>query len=108
MRVAVQPERMSSYGISLEDVRQTLVAGNAHRPKGMVEDEHQSWQIEANDQARTPAEYAGMVIRYQNNRAVRVQDVAQVTEAMQDVRTDGISQGKPAVLLCCFSNQARM
>ena len=102
VRVAVQPERMSSYGISLEDVRQTLVAGNAHRPKGMVEDEHQSWQIEANDQARAPDEYAGMVIRYQNNRAVRVQDVAKVTEAMQDVRTDGISQGKPAVLLVLF------
>ncbi len=102
VRVAVQPERMSSYGISLEDVRQTLVAGNAHRPKGMVEDEQQSWQIEANDQARTPDEYAGMVIRYQNNRAVRVQDVAQVTEAMQDVRTDGISQGKPAVLLVLY------
>ncbi len=102
VRVAVQPERMSSYGISLEDVRQTLVAGNAHRPKGLVEDEHQSWQIEANDQARTPEEYAGMVIRYQNNRAVRVQDVAKVTEAMQDVRTDGISQGKPAVLLVLY------
>ena len=102
VRVAVQPERMSSYGISLEDVRQTLVAGNAHRPKGLVEDENQSWQIEANDQARTPAEYAGMVIRYQNNRTVRVQDVAQVTEAMQDVRTDGISQGKPAVLLVLY------
>jgi multidrug efflux pump len=102
VRVAVQPERMSSYGISLEDVRQTLVAGNAHRPKGMVEDEHQSWQIEANDQARTPDEFAGMVIRYQNNRAVRVQDVAKVTEAMQDVRTDGISQGKPAVLLVLY------
>ena len=102
VRVAVQPERMSSYGISLEDVRQTLVAGNAHRPKGMLEDENQSWQIEANDQARTPAEYAGMVIRYQNNRAVRVQDVAKVTEAMQDVRTDGISQGKPAVLLVLY------
>jgi multidrug efflux pump len=102
VRVAVQPERMSSYGISLEDVRQTLVAGNAHRPKGVVEDKHQSWQIEANDQARTPDEYAGMVIRYQNNRAVRVQDVAHVTEAMQDVRTDGISQGKPAVLLVLY------
>ena len=102
VRVAVQPERMSAYGIALEDVRQTLVAGNVHRPKGMVEDASQAWQIEANDQARTPAEYADMVIRYQNNRAVRVQDVARVTEAMQDVRTDGISQGKPAVLLVLY------
>ncbi|MSQ65086.1 MAG: multidrug transporter subunit MdtC [Limnohabitans sp.] len=102
VRVAVQPERMSAYGIALEDVRQTLVAGNVHRPKGVVEDASQAWQIEANDQARTPAEYADMVIRYQNNRAVRVQDVARVTEAMQDVRTDGISQGKPAVLLVLY------
>ena len=102
VRVAVQPDRLSAYGLSLDDVRQTLVAGNAHRPKGMVEDEHQAWQIEANDQAYTPADFAGMVIRHQNNRSVRVQDVAQVSEAMQDVRTDGISQGKPAVLLVLF------
>ena len=102
VRVAVQPDRLSAYGLSLEDVRQTLVTGNAHRPKGMVEDEHQAWQIEANDQAYTPADFAGMVIRYQNNRAVRVQDVAQVSEAMQDVRTDGVSQGKPAVLLVLY------
>lgn len=102
VRVAVQPERLSAYGLSLEDVRQALVTGNAHRPKGMVEDEHQAWQIEANDQAYSPADFAGMVIRYQNNRTVRVQDVAQVSEAMQDVRTDGISQGKPAVLLVLF------
>ena len=102
VRVAVQPERMSAYGIALEDVRQTLVAANAHRPKGMVEDANQSWQIEANDQARTPEQYAGMVIRYQNNRAVRIQDVAKVSEAMQDVRTDGISQGKPAVLMVLY------
>ena len=102
VRVAVQPDRLSAYGLSLEDVRKTLVAGNAHRPKGMVEDEHQAWQIEANDQAFTPADFAGMVIRHQNNRAVRVQDVAQVSEAMQDVRTDGVSQGKPAVLLVLF------
>jgi len=102
VRVAVQPERMSAYGISLEDVRQTLVAGNVHRPKGMVDNDSQSWQIEANDQARLPSEYGAMVIRYQNNRAVRVQDVAKVSEAMQDVRTDGISQGKPAVLLVLY------
>ena len=102
VRVAVQPDRLSAYGLSLEQVRQTLVAGNAHRPKGMLEDAQQAWQIEANDQAYTPADFAGLVIRYQNNRAVRVQDVAQVSEAMQDLRTDGISQGKPAVLLVLF------
>jgi multidrug efflux pump len=102
VRVAVQPDRLSAYGLSLEQVRQTLVAGNAHRPKGMLEDAQQAWQIEANDQADTPADFAGLVIRYQNNRAVRVQDVAQVSEAMQDLRTDGISQGKPAVLLVLF------
>ena len=102
VRVAVQPERMAAYGLSLEEVRQTLVNGNAHRPKGLLDNGSQTWQIEANDQARTPQAYGEMVIRYQNNRAVRVQDVAKVSEAMQDVRTDGISQGKPAVLLVLY------
>jgi multidrug efflux pump len=102
VRVAVQPQRLSAYGLSLEDVRQTLVNGHAHRPKGVVEDATQSWQIEANDQLRSPEDFGALVIRHQNLRPVRVQDVAQVSEAMQDVRTDGLSQGKPAVLLVLY------
>ena len=99
VRVELQPDRLASQGLSLEDVRLAIVGSNAHRPKGMVENEHQAWQIEANDQAKTAADYAPLILRYREGRAVRLQDVAEVQDSVQDVRTDGISQGKPAVLL---------
>ena len=99
VRVELQPDQLASHGLSLEDVRLAIVGNNAHRPKGMVEDEHQAWQIEANDQAKIAADYAPLILRYRDGRAVRLQDVAEVKDSVQDVRTDGISQGKPAVLL---------
>ena len=99
VRVSVQPDRLAALGLSLEDVRTAIVGNNAHRPKGMLEDAHQAWQIEANDQARTAADYAPLIIRYRQGSAVRLQDVAQVQDSVQDLRTDGISQGQPAVLL---------
>ncbi len=99
VRVDLQPDRLASHGLSLEAVRLAITGNNAHRPKGLVEDAHRTWQIEANDQARTAADYAPLILRYQEGRAVRLQDVADVQDAVQDVRTDGISQGKPAVLL---------
>jgi multidrug efflux pump len=99
VRVSVQPDRLAAFGLSLEDVRLAIVGNNAHRPKGVVEDAHRAWQIEANDQARTAADYAPLVIRYRQGSAVRLQDVAAVEDSVQDLRTDGISQGEPAVLL---------
>jgi multidrug efflux pump len=99
VRVELQPDRLASHGVSLEEVRLAIVGNNAHRPKGWVEDAHRVWQIEANDQAKTAADYAPLVIRYRDGRAIRLQDVADVQDSVQDVRTDGISQGQPAVLL---------
>lgn len=99
VRIALDPNKLSAAGISLEMVRQAVVANNAHRPKGVVEDETQAWQIEANDQARTAQDYAPLILRYVNGQALRLQDVAQVQDSVQDVRTDGLSQGQPAVLL---------
>ena len=99
VRIALDPNKLSAAGISLEMVRLAVVANNAHRPKGVVEDDTQAWQIEANDQARTAQDYAPLILRYVNGQALRLQDVAQVQDSVQDVRTDGVSQGQPAVLL---------
>ena len=99
VRVELQPDQLASHGLSLEDVRLAIVGSQAHRPKGVVEDAHQAWQIEANDQAKTAADFAPLILRYRDGRAVRLQDVADVQDSVQDVRNDGISQGKPAVLL---------
>ncbi len=99
VRIELDPNKLSSSGISLEMVRLAVVANNAHRPKGVIEDQNQAWQIEANDQARTAQDYAPLILRYVNGQALRLQDVAQVQDSVQDLRTDGVSQGQPAVLL---------
>jgi multidrug efflux pump len=102
VRIALDPNRLSSAGISLENVRQAIVATNANRPKGLVDDGIKTWQIGANDQARTAADYAPIILRYKNGSALRLQDVGQVIDSVQDVRNYGVSNGKPAILLQLF------
>ncbi|HQQ71976.1 MAG TPA: efflux RND transporter permease subunit, partial [Alicycliphilus sp.] len=102
VRVELDPLRLASNGISLEQVRTTITSNNANRPLGAVEREDHYWQLAANDQARTAAEYAPLVLRWNNGHAVRLSDVAEVTDSVQDVRTYGVANGKPAVLLQVF------
>src|SRR5450830_850866 len=102
VRVELDPNRLSANGISLDAVRQAITAANANRPKGTVEEGARSWQIGANDQARTAADYAPLIIRYKNGSAVRLQDVGQVQDSVQDVRNYGVANGKPSVVLILF------
>ncbi|MEX8518304.1 MAG: efflux RND transporter permease subunit [Leptothrix sp. (in: b-proteobacteria)] len=99
VRVALDPNKLAANSIALDQVRLAIVATNASRPKGVVEDGARLWQIGANDQARTAAEYAPIVLSYRNGAAVRLQDVAEVRDAVQDVRAYGLANGRPAILL---------
>ncbi|MBU6438451.1 MAG: efflux RND transporter permease subunit, partial [Betaproteobacteria bacterium] len=101
-RVDLDPNRLAANGIALDDVRVAITAANANRPKGSIESAGRSWQVGANDQAHAAAQYAPLIIRYRNGAAVRLQDVADVTDSVQDVRTYGVSNGKPAVILILF------
>ena len=102
VRVELDPNRLSSLGIALDSVRQAIVATNANRPKGALEDATRYWQVEANDQARTAAEYAPLVISYKNNSAIRLSDLGLVVDSVQDVRNYGVANGKPSILLLLF------
>jgi multidrug efflux pump len=99
VRIELDPERLTAQGLSLENVRAAVVAHNTNRPKGVVEDSERAWQIEANDQARTAADYEPLILRYREGRAVRLADVAEVVDSVQDLRNYGTSDGKPAILL---------
>ncbi len=99
VRVELNPATLYKYGIGLEDVRTAIVATNANRPKGTVEDGERHWQILANDQARKAAEYMPLVVAYRNGGAVRLSDVAEVVDSVQDLRNAGSANGKPSVLL---------
>ncbi len=99
VRVELNPSQLNKYGIPLESVRTTLANANANRPKGMLESGDQHWQIYASDQAKTAAEYMPLIISYQNGNAVRVSDVGDVVDSVQDVRNAGMANGKPSVLV---------
>ncbi len=99
VRVELDPLRLAANGISLEQVRSAITGNNANRPLGAVEREDHYWQLATNDQARVAAEYAPLVLRWNNGQAVRLSDVADVLDSVQDVRNYGVANGKPAILL---------
>src|SRR5450830_1492250 len=99
VRVELNPATLNKYGIGMEEVRAAIFATNANRPKGSVEDGERHWQILANDQAKKAAEYLPLIIAYRKGAAVRLGDVAEVVDSVQDLRNDGSANGKPAVLL---------
>src|SRR5215472_5712179 len=99
VRVELNPQALNKYGIGLENVRTVLAATNANRPKGAVEDGDRHWQIYANDQAKTAAEYLPLIVAYRNGSAVRLPDIAEVVDSVQDLRNAGSANGKPSVLV---------
>ncbi|CAH1905002.1 multidrug efflux pump RND permease subunit MdtC [Candidatus Nitrotoga sp. HW29] len=99
VRVSLNPNVLNKYGIGVEEVRAAIVATNANRPKGSLENEDRRWQILANDQAKTAAEYLPTIVAYRNGAPVRLADIAQVEDSVQDIRNAGLVNGKPAVML---------
>jgi multidrug efflux pump len=99
VRVELNPTALNKYGIGSADVRTAIAATNANRPKGILEAGDKNWQIYANDQASTAAEYRPLIISYRNGAPVRVEDVASVIDSVSDVHNTGSSNGKPAILL---------
>ena len=99
IRIELNPRALFRYGIGLEDVRAAIGAANANSPKGDIQQQGQSFEVFANDTATLANDYKTLIIAYRNNAAVRLQDVAQVYDGVQDVRNLGTFNGKPAILV---------
>ncbi|MEO7761980.1 MAG: multidrug efflux RND transporter permease subunit [Casimicrobiaceae bacterium] len=99
VRVELNPQTLNKYGIGLEAVRATLASANANRPKGSVDLGDNHWQIYANDQAKMAAEYLPLIVSYRNGAAVKLTDVAEVVDSVQDIRNAGSFNGKRSVLV---------
>ena len=99
MRVEIAPFSLSKYGISLEDVRTALNAANPNRPKGTIENDSLRYQIYTNDNGRVAANYRSLVVAYRDGAAVRLSDIAEVTDSVEDIHTVGLFNGKPAVIV---------
>ena len=99
VRVELNPRALNKYAIGMEEVRAAIVATNANRPKGALEEGDRHWQILANDQAKKAAEYIPLIVALRNGAAVRLGDVAEVVDSVQDLRNAGSANGKPSVLV---------
>jgi multidrug efflux pump len=99
VRVDLQPGPLNNYGIGLEDVRAALAAANANSPKGYIEGGGQRLQLYTNDQASVAAQYRDLIVAYRNGAAVRLSDIATITNSVENVNNAGLFNGKPAVLV---------
>jgi multidrug efflux pump len=99
VRVELNPGTLAKYGVGLEDVRAAIVAANANRPKGSVEDGRRHWQIQANDQAKRAQDYLPLIVAYRNGAPVRIADLGEAVDSVEDLRNTGLKNGKPSVLV---------
>ncbi|RMN66882.1 Cation/multidrug RND-type efflux system, AcrB/AcrD/AcrF family plasma membrane protein [Pseudomonas syringae] len=99
VRIELEPQMLSQYGVSLDDVRTAITSANVRRPKGFVEDDQHNWQVQANDQLETAEDYAPLIIRYKDGATLRLKDVAKVSDAVEDRYNSGFYNNDRAVLL---------
>src|SRR5277367_3050558 len=99
VRVELLPPALYKYGIGLEDVRAALTSANAHSPKGGIDVGDQRYQIYANDQANKAKDYRSLIVAYRNGAPVRLADVGEVLDGVENLRNAGLANGKPAILI---------
>jgi multidrug efflux pump len=102
VRVEVNPTLLNKLGVGLDTVRAALGAANAHSPKGEFSGPIHAWAIRANDQVFRSDQYRKLIVSYKNGAPVRLSDVAEVQDSVEDVHNVGLANGKPAVLLIVF------
>ncbi|MHC5788648.1 efflux RND transporter permease subunit [Pseudomonas idahonensis] len=99
VRIELEPQLLNQYGVALDDVRNAIANANQRRPKGSVEDEQRLWQIQANDQLEKARDYEPLIIHYKDGAALRLKDVAKVSDGVEDRYNSGFFNDDAAVLL---------
>ena len=99
VRIELEPQALNQYGVALDDVRNTIANANVRRPKGSVEDGQRLWQVQANDQLEKAKDYESLIIHYADGAALRLKDVAKVSDGVEDRYNSGFFNNDAAVLL---------
>ena len=102
VRLELNPLAVSKYGLSLEKLRGILSSTSVNQPKGSVTAGDRTWEVRANDQLKVARDYLPLVVSYSNGNAIKLADVASVRDSVEDVRSTGLVNGKPAILLVVF------
>ncbi|MDD5543684.1 MAG: efflux RND transporter permease subunit [Acidobacteriia bacterium] len=99
VRIQVNPTTLASYGLNLEDLRSAVVAANVNQAKGNFDGPHQAYQIGANDQLLSGADYSPLVVAFRNGSPVKLSDVATVVDEAENVRQAAWMNSMPAVIV---------
>jgi len=99
VRIDLQPQQLSQHGISLETVRSRIAAATSNLPKGSLQGERQHWWIDANAQLSRAADYRELLVAYRDGKALRLGDVANVYDSVQDLYTAGFYDNRPSVTI---------
>ncbi len=102
VRVQLNTTQLNKYGLGSDTVRTVLNLANAIGPKGQLADDTKAWEISTTDQLHKAAEYRPIVVAYVNGAPVRLQDIAEVEDSVEDRRNAGYYNGTPAVLVTLF------
>ena len=99
VRIQADVARLASYGLSISDLNSAISSANVAGPKGSLDGTHQSYSIAANDQISSAEAYRDIVVAFRNSAPVRLKDVAEVSEGLENARVGGWYQGTPAVII---------
>ena len=102
VRIELEPDKLSSYGIGMEDVRAAVAAANADSAKGHIDQNGQRFEVLSNDQATKASDYRDLVVAYRNGSAVLLRDVAEVLDSNENIRNAGLYNGLPTVGVVVF------
>lgn len=99
VRVDLKPDALLHYGVSLDQVRQAIVAANSYKPRGVIENSEQQWQVVSDSNLDRAVDYQPIVIRQNEGAVLRLQDVATVTDSVENLQNIGYFNDKRAILL---------
>lgn len=97
VRINLDPKQLTSYGISLDTVRAAVDHATTNSPRGLLSGSHYTWWIDANGQLTKAKDYQNLIVAYRNGAAVRLHDVASVTDSIQDIYSAGYFNNQPSV-----------
>src|SRR5712664_1228770 len=106
VRVEANPNQLNSYGISLETVRKSLQAANADLAKGAVSDFGRTWAVSDTDQLFKAYEYQPLIVAGHQGAPVRLRDISEVVDSVEDTRNLGLFNAKPGVIIAIFRQPA--
>lgn len=98
VRIRFEPSALAALGMSLEDARQVVVAASAEAPEGFLEDEGNRWLVATGHKLKNAADFSDLVLRWKNGQAVRLSDVAEVSDSVEDRYSSGFHNHQPAII----------